>query len=126
MRRAQLIGLAVIVVASGLWATPAAGQESGNTGNDLIQFCEGAEVLTPGTRQTNVQGYCLGLVRGVAQTLRNPQLPNEFRACFPDNATVGQMIRVVNRYLEDHPERLHLIDDFLVAEAVLEAFPCSP
>ncbi len=26
MRRAQLIGLAVIVVASGLWATPATGQ----------------------------------------------------------------------------------------------------
>ena len=28
MRRAQLIGLAGIVVASGLWATPAAGQTS--------------------------------------------------------------------------------------------------
>ena len=29
MRRAQLIGLAGIVVASGLWATPAVGQTSG-------------------------------------------------------------------------------------------------
>ena len=45
MRRAQLIGLAGIVVASGLWATPAVGQET-LTSNELIRSC--AEAIKRG------------------------------------------------------------------------------
>jgi len=126
MRRAQLIGLAGIVVASGLWATPAAGQEStyNVTGNDLIRLCEGAAEAVASADQ----GYCRGLITGAIQITRTGEYQRSGLnyPCVPSNATFSQMIRVVLRYLEDNPERLHLPDYVLAVEAALAGFPCSP
>ena len=44
--------------------------------------------------------------------------------CDPPNGTVGQMIKVVQKYLADHPERLHEEALQLVLDAYGDAFPC--
>lgn len=48
--------------------------------------------------------------------------------CSLDPAPVGphQAVRVAHRYLETHPERLHLPARALADEALLEAFGCEP
>ena len=129
MRRAQLIGLAGIVVASGLWATPAAGQELRQDGNELLQNC--GDAINASDAPTPLEHgramYCMGLVRGVWVMI---QMYDEFNdgggLCTPDGATVLQMARGVVNYLKDHPEQLHGDEVGLIFLALTEAFPCSP
>jgi hypothetical protein len=45
-------------------------------------------------------------------------------ACIPSTAKLGQLMRVVTKYLEEHPEQLHLAAAGLVYNALIEAFPC--
>ena len=127
MRRAQLIGLAVIVVASGLWATPAAGQELRNDGNELLQNCE---YLISQNVESDMAFYgaarCTGIVRGVWLATQLASTHMGGNLCAPDEGTTGQMARVVVKYLKDHPEELHMDEVVLISQALLDAFPCSP
>lgn len=126
MRRAQLIGLVGIVVASGLWATPAVGQV-GNSGNELLGYC--AESLKPEGDPTWNQlgsGLCIGYVGAITDVSTFSDNPLYRRVCPPAAVTTGQLVRVVYNWLEDHPERLHEASIFLVIEATRDAFPCSP
>jgi len=125
MRRAQLIGLAVIVVASGLWATPAVGQQG--TGNQLLSDC--AETLkTRGDRTKDFQAsaICMAFIKGIADVSNFPDTPLYRRICIPSGAVGGQGVRIVFNWLEDHPERLHEPDGHLIIEALREGWPCSP
>jgi hypothetical protein len=62
-------------------------------------------------------GYCLGLVRGVTETLIH------LKQIDAPNATQGQGVRLVQKYLHDHPEELANPDVVLVFRALTEAFP---
>jgi len=44
--------------------------------------------------------------------------------CIPDEASIGQLARVVVKWLREHPEKLHELKSFLVMEALKNAFPC--
>lgn len=61
-------------------------------------------------------GICIGLVKGVSDV--SPHV------CPPKDAPYGQEIRIVVRYLENHPEELHLRDTALIEKALSQAFPC--
>ena len=126
-----MIGLAGIVVASGLWTTPAEAQES--PGADLIRkYGNLIEGLSGNLSQVNnfPAGQCSGLVRGVWVTSQwhstSHDIPTYLKVCSPDEANVGQMVRVVHKWLEDNPGRLHEDEVVLVSAAILDAFPCSP
>lgn len=41
----------------------------------------------------------------------------------PEGVTNGQIMRVVGKYLEDHPELLHLTPNKLTTQALIQAFP---
>ena len=126
MRRAQLIGLVGIVVASGLWATPAVGQEM-EDGNQLLRECRyfvTEDVATISNFGSAMR--CGGLVKGVWQTGQVYSTLTGGNLCTPDGATTSQMIRVVVKFLEENPERLHRPEVFLVTMALADAFPCSP
>jgi hypothetical protein len=126
MRRAQLIGLAGIVVASGLWATPAAGQE-GTTGNNLLSYCaEALKAYDDRTTDDYAAGRCRAYIEGIAMVSDYSDTPLYRRVCLPSQVTVGQAVRVVYKWLEDHPERLHERQGILVIAALRDAFPCSP
>ncbi len=45
--------------------------------------------------------------------------------CVPDEVTVGQITKVVVKYLKDHPEKLHLGAGLLTMTALKDAFPCK-
>jgi len=62
-------------------------------------------------------GYCIGIVTGVSD--ESPQ------HCSPEDAIVAQSIRVVLKFLQDHPEKLHQRRTWLAAEALRKAFRCS-
>jgi hypothetical protein len=44
-----------------------------------------------------------------------------FGACSPERATVGQTLRMVVRYIDQRPERMHERFEDLALEAILEA-----
>ena len=62
-------------------------------------------------------GQCIGLVDGV--TFASPSV------CPGSGTRNSQLYRVVYKYLQDHPDELHLRDALLVKRALSEAFPCN-
>jgi|ERR1035441_10196993 hypothetical protein len=95
----------------------------GGDGNQLITACKSAtQMLDEPSRVFTKQevyyiGYCDGFVSGVADTTQNANLIGIQR---------GQMVRVVQKYLVDHPEKLSLSAVFLAREALEKAFPRVP
>lgn len=90
-------------------------------GNQLIAVCKSAvQMLDEPSREYTKQevyniGYCQGFVSGIADSTQNEAdlmgIPR------------GQLVRVVQKYLVDHPEKLSLASSFLVREALMKAFP---
>ena len=62
-------------------------------------------------------GYCTGYIWGV--------MPNVDTKCIPGGVSHEQLIPIVTNYLNDHPERLHIGGQFIVQEAIRNAFPCK-
>ena len=46
--------------------------------------------------------------------------------CLPDEVAPPQVIKVALKYMENHPEFLHVYAAFSILAALKEAFPCSP
>jgi hypothetical protein len=46
--------------------------------------------------------------------------------CRPDGVTMGQEVAVVVKYIDEHPEDLHLEFLLLASEALAKAWPCKP
>ena len=63
-------------------------------------------------------GYCLGFVVGAYVVTAEP-------FCNPPNIENKQLVAIVTKYLNDHPEKLHMDDGKLVVDAFIDAFPCN-
>ena len=89
------------------------------TGNSLLEYC--------GSKNVGEYGVCVGYITGVGdiETMDGAAFPDRQRFCTPDNATNGQIIDIVVKYLKDHPAARHLLGAILVVNALTEAFPCS-
>ena len=61
-------------------------------------------------------GYCLGFIKGV---------DSEIETCEGDNVTLGQLVKVTVKYMDDHPEELDQIAATVVRRALIRAFPCK-
>jgi hypothetical protein len=74
------------------------------------------DFIARSTNNPYAQGLCAGKVEAVAVFATG--------ICAPSEATTGQMIRVVARYIDERPARLH--ENFLVLarEALRDAWPC--
>jgi hypothetical protein len=98
-------------------------QSEPTTGSGLLGSCQ-ISVRSSDDRSYNENsfeawrdGFCIGLVTGVSST--SPHV------CPAEGVTTGQEKRVVLKYLQDHPEELHLDDALLVERALTKAFPCQ-
>ena len=92
-------------------------------GNQLIVVCGTAlRMMNTHSDETAKEftdtAYCQGLVHGISSTLQADGHIN-----LPQGATLGQLIRVVDKYLSDHPERLAEPDAVLAIAALRKAFP---
>ena len=116
--RTRLVTMATAVA---LACPPALAQEQEgkvfDTGNDLWSHCSG--------KGDAHFGLCAGFVVGIADAMSNVTGILGRRACIPLPVSRGQVLDVVKRYLEQHPETRHDSAVSLVAQALSEAFPCK-
>ncbi|MDC1018738.1 Rap1a/Tai family immunity protein [Pseudomonadales bacterium] len=119
------------------------------TGNELLEYCEGDEGsggfnmciafiagvhdMANWTTQQRVVGESMFKQmqelnpemdgsRAFAETFGASEIAPA--PCTPKGASLGQLARVVKKFLQDHPESLHLDAGGLVYNALNEAFPC--
>lgn len=94
------------------------------SGNYHLPYCRQSEKLTKTDPETLITaGLCQGVVD--AFLLAGSRLAPEYRYCVPQRANLGQGVRVVIKYLEANPERLHEDFRILVMDAFKSAWPCK-
>src|SRR5882724_6127827 len=137
----MLYGMAVVVLVLLVTAAAfavAAEAPSAKDGNALLRQCTDAlrveEQPNPNIELVNAMnaGLCIGLVWGMldlnrAYTVYQATNPNNrLLFCLPvnDGITPSQGMRIILRYLQTHPERLHQNGSVLAVQALREAFPC--
>ena len=127
MRHALLIVVALVAFAE----VATFGQPDGTTGSGLLEQCElmlktmDMPIAGPGSPtgfDAFKGGRCNGMVHATLQIVRSA---SNWRTCVPEAVAVEQATRVVIRYLEEHPERLHESDVSLLIRALQDAFPCE-
>ena len=121
-------------------AAPYAGAAEKIDGNDLLQQCQHSIRLDETKTYADVTTlmgavHCLGFVNGliILNRFYEAQIKPEGKRtqlrllfCLPSGMPTIQAIRVIVRYLETHPERLHEDGSWLTILALNNAFPCSP
>jgi Rap1a immunity proteins len=107
-----------ILIAGATVASEAFGEADLHSANAVVSGCRFYD--GPTTSQNPRfdpfgQGYCIGLLEG---------LDYEGLRCRPREVTLGQVVRVVLKYVDNRPERMH--EDFrvLAIEAMKAAWPC--
>ena len=108
------VGLAVMLLLS------AQSQAAFLTGSDLLQRCESAS----DTAYNACVGYIMGIVDYQDTLVAWSNLDKPF-FCAPGSATAGQLVKVVTKWLNEHPEELHLAASSRTANSLSRAFPCS-
>jgi len=55
-----------------------------------------------------------------------PQMDaTRFPACIPTEVTLEELVRVLLKYADQHPENLHWVTARFATEAFKNAYPCS-
>jgi hypothetical protein len=101
-------------------------------GNELSEQCTVA--LRTTEHPTEMDGFntgaCFGLVDGIRETLMlwntvdSQHNEARFHGCIPTEVTLEEAVKVVMKYLNDHPTQLHQRDAFLVVIALANGYPC--
>jgi hypothetical protein len=121
MRGIHVIVIGLLFLLIGARATA---EEQRDDGNELLQKC--SEVPKEAQSRNGLSAmWCYGYIEGIRDMrLLNETVDSIPPDCTPQKVTMDQMARVVVKYLQDHPERLHYMDASLVVNAISEAFPC--
>jgi hypothetical protein len=144
MRNACLLVVLFISVCGWAQTTSTATKSDGNQllhdCSALVRYIDaGFTVATGSTAATSKFGsdWCIGYIYGFvagfdAMAMAEGKTYEEYLTlkrtyiCFPDGNTLGQDARVLVKFLNDHPERLHEDEGGLVFAAFMNAFPCEP
>lgn len=111
----QTIIFGATLLLNALMYNNAAAAFEGVSGASLKKICTSYVDMPSNTSD----GMCIGYVVGVMSVMEYINV-----LCLPAEATHSQATLVVQKYLSDHPERLHLNAEELVIDALQEAFPC--
>ena len=73
------------------------------------------------------KGMCLGYIVGVVDSFNTTSvLKGEERIlCIPQGVTSGQLVLVMRKSMQEHPETLHLPASAHTLSALTAAFPCE-
>jgi hypothetical protein len=108
------------------------------SGQEWLSRCEHA--FTKGEDQDIVgavqAGSCTGFIQGVrdySELIETLNLYTETggeyypfpKVCRPKEVTLGQEIKITQKWLNEHPEELHNRFDFLYIILMRETFPCK-
>jgi hypothetical protein len=93
------------------------------SGNDVYPGCKArAEQNTHSLQLTIGGSFCAGLIHGLLYA--GNSFGGQERFCVPRGVGTTQLARVVFRFLEEHPERMHEEFGHLGLEALQQAWPC--
>lgn len=99
-----------------------------DTGNDLYPKCQAyISEPTPPAKYFD-SGVCAGYIRGMVDGIQIAKVisPDKVTICFPDHGFTNlQGVKVVQRYLDNHPESLNEDESMLTLKAFRAAFPCK-
>lgn len=104
-----------------------------NDGNFILSKCNAAlrvmdgEKISSKTDQFGI-GQCFGMVEGVRNTLvyLNEYLESDLRICWPkDGIPNGQAVRILVKYLKEHPADLNDDQTLITMMAFKDAYPCK-
>jgi Rap1a immunity proteins len=113
--RCRSVGLALMVGAAASLAQPAAAQQ---TSVDLQRMC--------GATKANVDALiCQVYFNAFTETLIASGAAQQNGICLPPGASANQNRLVVQKYMADHPEKLHEYAAILILDALSQAFPCT-
>lgn len=104
-----------------------------DTGAELLRACSAAVKTADGLQISEEDAalsiYCLGYVSGFTDSVRLTShfyKPRDPKICLPEKGTSNnQLIRVVTKWLKDHPENLHESARMEVLLAFQNTFPCK-
>jgi hypothetical protein len=110
-------------------------------GSDMLKTCHETIELadTPQSRDTNCsdcegtrnevspKAQCYGFIAGarLLGRLYENESPEARLFCIPYGVQNEQLARIYVKYLEQHPEQLHLNASSLLMECFKNAFPCG-
>lgn len=131
--------LPFLLLFSCILAVPVNAQQNISTsGNEYLEICSVLE--KPQKQLTEVdflhsglcEGFMLGLQDGVGMSFSfmkkgEAGSMEDIGVCFPagDTLELGQIVRVVLKYIRQNPEQAHLQSATLVFMATRAAFPCA-
>lgn len=113
-----------------------------SSGNRYLEICASEEKPTERWNEMDFlhaglcEGFMLGVRDGMGFTIAALKHDNsslsylkgsieDLGVCEPDTVELGQIVRVVLKYIRDHPEQAHRPSAELVVMAELNAFPCA-
>ncbi|GLS22841.1 hypothetical protein GCM10007874_58610 [Labrys miyagiensis] len=94
-----------------------------NSANHYYEFCVG--FIKRDEQNLLPEEYCGGTVNGVAGMFKTGDIGQRFNVCIPEEATTGQEVKVLVKYMDQHPEKLNWDLANVVFEAFREAWPCG-
>lgn len=121
----KVAGIAATVALAGMIS---AGVAAASTGNELSEQCQALiKDPTPPSKYF-LSGVCAGYINGMIDGIRIAKAlsPEKVAVCFPERGfTSFQAVKVVQRYLDVHPEKLNEDAMILTSAAFKQAFPCQ-
>ncbi|MHB9354332.1 Rap1a/Tai family immunity protein [Pseudomonas amygdali] len=116
---------AVVMITVGMLCSGAA---MAVTGTELSEQCQALiKDPTPPSKYF-ASGVCAGYINGMIDGIHIAKVlsPDRVDVCFPDDGfTSFQAVKVVQRYLDTHPEKLNEDAMVLTSIAFKQAFPCQ-
>ena len=96
-------------------------------GNELVTKCrevwrEAKSDIT--TKEMMDATFCFGYIAGVLDVLRLWNATNVKHFCIPEDVTNGQLHKVIKKWLDNNPEKLHWRADIIINNALIDGFPC--
>ncbi|VVO61082.1 hypothetical protein PS862_00821 [Pseudomonas fluorescens] len=116
--------------ATAIIGTLASGSAMALDGNGLLSSCQTTIKYSEGDKNVSAfdVGQCTGMVDGVegAILVLNDSVTSNMKTCYPVAGTTNiQKARIVVKYLQEHPDQLHLPASMLTVIAYMGAFPCK-
>jgi len=99
-------------------------------GNGLLSTCQTAIRFADGEKNVSVGdiGMCSGILEGVEGTIfiMNDFVTPKMKTCYPTGGTTNiQKARIAVKYMQEHPDQLHLPAPALALISYMGAFPCK-
>lgn len=129
----KLLAAAFLLSSILFLAIPTYAQSADRDGNALLKSCNAALKRGDDSSAQVDRGdvwYCIGYVQGIREALdaqralsSSMHIEDSSGILIPEEVPVGQIIRVLVKWLHDHPENLHEPKIVIMILSLREAFP---